>query len=310
MAKHFIKSNAVPVMLLVGSLFSTIVSSAQDKPAMPPLVASFNQAMVTAPPASYGFDPFYQKYTDAFGIPIVSSKNVSDDALLIARDMINYMLVNRPDIRAGMIKLNARLSIIGKSEMQTDLPECRDWKKPAPDDRRLTPAERASYNQPGGIASMTDRGYWDQRARGMGGIQTSCAEENLLGYPGTRYFGENIMVHEFSHNIMAVLQKIDPEIIKEINAAYQAAKAKGMYKDQYAINTVAEYWAEGTQWWFWSNMEFYDGSTRLQSPDDLKAYDPVLYGIFTKVYAGHHIPGDVYYGRNTNNKTYKAGQTL
>jgi hypothetical protein len=262
------------------------------------LVTSFSQTMLTTPPTSHNLDPYYKKYADAFGIPVISSENVSDDALLVARDIINYMLLKRPDIREGMIKLGARLSIIGKNEMQTDLPECRDWKKPTITDGRLTPYERENYNKPGGIGSMTDRGYWDQRARGMGGIQTSCAEENLLGIPGTRYYGENIMVHEFSHNVMAVLQRIDKDFVKESYAAYEAAKAKGLYKNQYAINTVAEYWAEGSQWWFWSNFEFFDGTTRVQSPDDLKAYDPTLYALFEKVYPGHHIPGDVYYGKN------------
>lgn len=109
-----------------------------------------------------------------------------------------------------MIKLGARLSIIGKNEKQTDLTECKDWKKPTLEDSRLTALERDNYFKSGGIASMTDRGYWNQRARGMGGIQTSYAEENLLGIPGTRYFGENIMVHEFSHNVMTVLQTIEP----------------------------------------------------------------------------------------------------
>ncbi|EHQ30632.1 hypothetical protein [Mucilaginibacter paludis] len=287
--------------LLVNSLCHAQTQLTDKKP----LIPSFDKAIITKPPLSLGFDPFYQKYTDAFGIPVIASENVSDDALLVARDIINYMLLKRPDVRAGMIKLNARLSIIGKAEMQTDLPECRDWKKPDFNDERLTPGERANYYKPGGIASMTDRGYWNQRARGMGGLQTSCAEENLLGYPGTKYFGENIMVHEFSHNVMAVLESVDPDLVKEIHAAYQSAKEKGLYKGQYAINTVAEYWAEGTQWWFWSNMEFYDGTTRVQSPDDLKAYDPVLYSIMEKVYAGHHIPGDVYYGLNVNNQTYK-----
>lgn len=78
-----------------------------------------------------------------------------------------------------------------------------------------------------------------------------------------------------------------------IEQAYAAAKEKGLYKGLYAINTEAEYWAEGTQWWFWSNYEFYDGATRVQSPDDLKAYDPVLYGILERVYSGHHIPAAV-----------------
>jgi hypothetical protein len=179
-----------------------------------------------------------------------------------------------------------------------DLPERSTWTKPAKDDRRLTDGERANYDKPGGIGSKTPVEYWNNRARGMGGNITSAAEENIMGYPGTKYYGEHILVHEFSHNVMSALQRADPALFAEIQPAYAAAKAAGKYKGQYAINTVAEYWAEGSQWWFWSNIEFYDGETRVQTPDDLKAYDPALYGILDKVYGGHHIPADVYYGKN------------
>ena len=212
--------------------------------------------------------------------------------------IINYMLLKRPDIRAVLVQRKARVLVMAESEMETDLPERRDWKKPTPTDPRLTPGERENYDKPGGIGSMSDREYWNKRARGMGGIVTSCAEENLLGYPGTRYYGENILVHEFSHMMMTGLRFADSALFAEIRPAYEAAKAKGMYKGQYAINTVAEYWAEGTQWWFWSNYEFYDGDTRIQSPEDLKTYDPTLYHILERVYAGHHIPADVYHGKN------------
>jgi hypothetical protein len=269
----------------------------------PPIIGSYDKLIITKPPVELHLDTFYQKYADAYGIPVIASAKVSDDALLVARDIINYMLVKRPDIRAEMLKMNAKLSILGRTEMQSDLPECRNWKKPTIDDRRLTPGERNNYDKPGGIASMTDHQYWDQRARGMGGIWTSCAEENLLGIPGTRYFGENIMVHEFSHNIMGALGHIDPDAVRQVKEAYQAAKDKGLYKGQYAINTVAEYWAEGTQWWFWSNIEFHDGDIRVQTPDDLKSYDPTLYAILDKVYASHHIPCDVFYGRNLNGRS-------
>ncbi len=280
----------------------------------PPIVTSFEAAMITAPPESLGLDPFYKKYTDAFGIPVVSSEKVDDAALLMARDIVNYMLLKRPDIRAVMVEKRSRLLVMDQTEGETALPERRDWKKPAIDDRRLTSGERDNYNRPGGIASMTDQEYWDGRARGMGGNITSCAEENLLGLPGTRYFGEHITVHEFSHNVMSALRTAEPALFAEIQPAYEAAKAKGLYRDtrgreQYAINTVAEYFAEGTQWWFWSNIEFYDGTTkaRVQSPDDLKIYDPTLYGILDRIYAGHHIPGDVYYGKNLRPATKPGG---
>lgn len=262
------------------------------------LIKDYAQAMIAPPPASLALDTFYKKHIDAIGIPLVSSNKVPDAALLIGRDIVNYMLARRPDIRAELVRRKARVLIMAETEMETDLPERSNWKKPTREDRRLTPGERENYDKPGGIASMTDREYWNKRARGMGGTVTSCAEENLLGYPGTRYYGENILVHEFSHNMMGALRNADSALFAEIQPAYEAAKAKGMYKGQYAINTVAEYWAEGTQWWFWSNYEFYDGETRIQTPDDLKAYDPALYSILERVYPGHHNPADVYYGRN------------
>jgi hypothetical protein len=275
-----------------------LAQAVQEKTQPVKLVASYAAAMVTAPPATLKVDTFYKKYADAFGIPIVSSGKVPDDALLMARDIVNYMLVKRPDVRSTLISRGARVLVMAQTEMETDLPERSNWKKPAKNDPRLTPGERDNYDKPGGIASMSDREYWNRRARGMGGNVTSCAEENLLGYPGTRYYGENILVHEFSHNIMGALRTADPELYKEIGIAYDSAKSKGLYKGQYAINTVAEYWAEGTQWWFWSNFEFYDGQTRVQTPDDLKAYDPTLYAILDRVYQSHHVPADVYYSRN------------
>lgn len=288
------------LLLIPGFLGASLCGFSQSAPdgARKKMVKSFSGAVIATPPAELKLDTFYKKYTDAFGIPVVSSYKVPDDALLVARDIINYMLLKRTDIRTALIKQGARLLIMAETEMETDLPERSNWKKPTREDRRLTPGERDNYDKPSGIASMSDKEYWNKRARGMGGTITSCAEENILGYAGTRYYGENILVHEFSHNIMSAIRVADTVMLRRINTAYTNAKEKGMYKGQYAINTVAEYWAEGTQWWFWSNYEFYDGDKRIQSPDDLKAYDPDLYALLDEVYWGHHIPADVYYGKN------------
>jgi hypothetical protein len=293
----------LPLLLAANALvvsdqgFSAARPPAQERRPKPE-VEDYTKAMVIAPPAALGLDPFYKKYSDAFGIPIVSSEKVPDAALLMMRDIVSYMLAKRPDIRAVMVERKSRVIVMAQTEMQTDPPEYREWKKPARDDRRLTPRERENYDKPGGIGSMTDQEYWNRRARGMGGNITSCAEENVLGYPDTRYYGEHIGVHEFSHNVMSALRTADPLLYQEIQDAYAAAKQKGLFKGHYAENTAGEYFAEGTQWWFWSNYEWFDGETRLQTPDDLKAYDPRLYAILDKIYAGHHIPADVYYGRN------------
>lgn len=260
------------------------------------LIQSYAGYTISTPPDFLKADTsFYKKYCDAQGIPILSSDKTPDEALLVARDIVNYMLAKRTDISESLVQKGARVLIIAFAEGEMDLPERRNWKKPAPDDRRLTPGEREKYDKPGGIGSMDDRTYWNGRARGMGGTLTSCAEENLLGYPATRYYGENILVHEFSHNIMGAIRTVDPDLYAEIGKAYEAAKAVGMYKGQYAINTKEEYWAEGSQWWFGSNFPFDDGNQHiLKGPNDLKNYDRVLYGLLEKIYKPERIPADVY----------------
>ncbi|HEX6937809.1 MAG TPA: hypothetical protein VF158_00245 [Longimicrobiales bacterium] len=272
----------------------------RPRPREDALVRDYLAAVVTRPPEAVirRFDldtTFYAKYADATGIPILASARVPDEALVVARDIVNHMLAARPDLRADVIVRGGRVGVMAVTEMTTDIPEQRDWKKPAYDDPRLTDRERERYYQPGGIASMTDREYWNRRARGMGGTFTTCAEENILGYPGTRYFGENILVHEFSHSIMTSVRRVDPALYAELEAAYAEARAKGMYGRHYAMNTLAEYWAEGTQWWFGSNYPATFDGQRVWTPEEFQRYDPKLYGILARVYPDHHIPMDVYH---------------
>jgi hypothetical protein len=300
-----VKALLMPALVVVAVAQLTVQQDPVARPANPvppaekPIVENYNTFTIGPVPGSLGYDAtFYKKYVDAHGIPIISSEKVPDAALLMARDIVIYMLGNRPDIRAEMVARKYRVGIMAVTEMTTDIPEQRDRKKPGPGDSRLTRGERENYDKPGGIGSQSDKEYWDKRARGLGGVYTTGAEENILGYPGTRYYGEHILVHEWSHGIMSAIRSADPPLHAEIQTAYKEAIARGQYKGHYAETTANEYWAEGTQWWFWSNYEWFDGTTRLQTPDDLKAYDPKLFELLGRVYMGHHIPADIYHGRN------------
>ena len=143
--------------------------------------------MVGPLPASLPYDrTFYKKHVDAHGIPVIASNKVPDAALLLARDIVTYMLAGRPDLRKEMIARGYRVGVMAQTEMTTDIPEQRDRKKPSRDDPRLTRGERENYDKPGGIGSISDKQYWDARARGLGGVYTTGAEENILGYPNTR----------------------------------------------------------------------------------------------------------------------------
>ena len=260
-----------------------------------PLLYDYLSQNVQTPTSDMRVDPFYKKWVDAGGIPILSSEKVPDAALLVARDIVNHMLLKRTDIRQAFVAERFHVGVMAQSESTTDIPEHRDLKKPALTAQNLTAGERANYAR---IAAMTDKQYWDGRARGLGGNPTTCAEENLLGYPGTRYYGENIFVHEFSHAIMRNIKTADPKLYDQIVQAYNDAMQLGLYKGTYSETNANEYWAEGTQTWFWSNFEFRDGDKVIYTPGDLRAYDPKLYDLLGQVYPDHHILMDVYYQKH------------
>jgi hypothetical protein len=254
------------------------------------LIASYVTAQLGPVPPSLGVNPFYKKYVDAQGIPVISSERVPDDALLVMRDIIISMLANRPDIRKQMIARRWRTGVIAETEMTADIPEYANNKRPGVD--RSEPVTQA------------DRDYHAWRSRGLGGNPTTGAEENLLGYPGTRYYGEHIFVHEFGHAIMSNLRAIEPETGAAIQAAYDAAKSAGKYivasngRPHYAMTNAGEYWAEGVQWWFFSNYgECFTGNVRVDTPDEFKAYDPTLYELLGRVFDTHRIPMDVFHGK-------------
>jgi len=264
---------------------------AAARPREAPLITDYLLASVGPVPESLGFHAFYKKYTDALGIPVISSEKVPDAALLVARDIVNTMLAGRPDLREAMMARNWRVGVMAETEITGDIPEHADRKRPgAP---------------PGEPPNEEDRQYWARRARGLGGNPTTGAEENLLGYPGTRYFGEHILVHEFSHAIMGGgVRTADPKLYEEIRAAYDAAMAAGKYtyddgRKHYATTNANEYWAEGAQWWFWSNYgECFAGNVKVESPADLEAYDPTLYALLGRVFKTHRIPMDIYHAKN------------
>ncbi|TGX56356.1 glycoside hydrolase [Sphingomonas gei] len=251
-------------------------------------------APVGPPPTALKLDSFYVKSTDANGIPISSSLAVPDEALRSARRMMVAMLARRADIARELVRAGQRVMVMGVDEQTLDVPEQRDWKKPAIDDPRLTRCERKHYDER--IGRLTDAEYWGRRARGMGGLLTSAATENLLAIPGTKYYGETILVHEFSHAILYAVQAVDPALYTRVERAYAAAQDKELWTGEYGATTVQEYWAEGTQFWFNSNKLAVIDGVRILSDKDLARRDPALAAVLRAVYGERHrLPGDPFY---------------
>jgi hypothetical protein len=225
-----------------------------------PLLAADLQ--VAAPPAELKLDPVYTKHISANGYPIVASAKVDDYALKEAAYLVNMMLAKRPDVREAMIGSGSRLIVMAHDEFTTDVPE----------HSQLKPKE-----------------YWDARARGLGGSETdpvcSCGEENLLCFVGDPYSTENILIHEFAHNIhLRGMVRVDPTFDKRVKEAYDAAMKQGLWKGKYGSTNHHEYFAEGVQSWFDNNRENDHDHNHVNTRAELLEYDPGLAALCKEVF--------------------------
>jgi alpha-L-arabinofuranosidase len=210
-------------------------------------------------------EDFFSKAVYYRGIPIKSSKEVVDEALLAARDRLTIMLANLPGVCENLRAAHAELHIIGRNQVTSDLPEWRFEKgKPLPEYNGLT---------------------IDQRTRGMGGRISSCGEENLLKLEKDRYSGRDICVHEFSHCIYQF--GIPRDVRNRFRRQYKASLAKGLWDKAYAASNDDEFFAELAMWYFGTHGDLHmTGPKPANGPAGLKAYDPEAFALFDDFFSG------------------------
>lgn len=217
---------------------------------------------LSRPPADWGLSPFYTKHVSLNGFPVLGSAKVSDYALFEAAYIVDRMLADRPKILEALTAARVRLAVMAFDERTIDIPEHSD----------LTPAT-----------------YWNRRARGLGATRqrpaVSCAEENLLGFPGDPYSTENILVHEFAHAIHEMgMSRLDRTFDDRLRLAFEAAKAEGLWQGTYAMTNRSEYFAEGVQSWFDTNRPPDDQHNEIDTREELQKYDPRLSALILEVF--------------------------
>ena len=247
--------------ITLACLFASILFVNAQKKEMPPCV-------ITSPPKELNLDPFYKKYVDCNGIPIISSWRVPDSCLVQAYKTLYAMTSMLPKkVLKSMVDYGTKVGVMARYEGTTDIPEHHFY-----------------------INDTTLN--WDVRCRGLEGTLeiplTTCAEENILAYQIDKYHAEDILIHEFAHSIHLIgLNRIDPKIDQKIQKLMDQAIAEGKYKNTYALENFIEYWAEGVQNWFNVNAEMPmpDGKHNwVNTREDLKKYDPRLYKFLSKYF--------------------------
>ena len=206
------------------------------------------------PPPSLGLDPYYGKYLDAGGVAIVSSLRVPDQALLSARNTLNEMLSDRPDLLATMVELGIRVAIWDEHAVSSDLPE---------------------YNH--------DMQH-DAKALGLfNGIVASTGVESVLCYDTMPEPGFDWLVHELAHAVQAAVehQPGGDRFRERLQDIYDDAGPR--WEWTYAGTNPHEFWAELVASWFGlQNAKNYWHD--VNSPAELEALEPALAALIREVF--------------------------
>ncbi len=248
------KSSLALIQILAVFAFTISLRAAGTRPAI----------LILDPPEK----AFFSKVLDYHGIPIKAHLSVSNEALYAAYDRLSVLLTNQPVVLINLVAAGAELHIIGRDEVTTDLPEWRhDKGKPLEEYHGLTR---------------------DQRTRGMGGLLTSCGEENLLKLEKDRYRGRDICLHEFAHCIRNY--GIPREVRTRFDEQFRHSLAASLWRDSYAGSNPDEFFAELTMWYFGTHGDLHmTGPKPENGQAGLKKYDPKAFALLDEFYSGRMI---------------------
>ena len=189
-----------------------------------------NHISITHPPGSLDVSPIYQKYMNASGAHILALSDVSDQAMIQARDILYGMVSTRPDLLAAMTGTGLRIIIFDdRTTSLPQLPEFKEW--PLAEQRT------------GGFA-VDGSGY------------TVAAPERYLQCG-------RLLIHEIAHAVDYAVQTLDSQFSARRDAAYRNALEAGLWEGEYAVTDKHEYWAVAVEYWFHSETL----ATRLSRKD-------------------------------------------
>ena len=222
--------------------------------------------------STWRLDPFYTRYGNADGIPIVATDEPEDEAIRRACQVVMDLSSKVANARETMRTNRVYFIMMAKTEKTVQTPEYRS------------------------------RGDLDARARGFGNNPGLCAEENVMCDRTTdRWRGESICVHEYAHVMhLYVWNRTDPQFNSKVTAAYDnAVRTMRLYGNTYAASNATEYFGEIVQDWYNTNLEASASGNgvhnHINTRAELEEYDPMGYALLEEVLPDVPAYKDCYY---------------
>ena len=258
------------------------------------------QPSVIAPPEKFKFDPFYKKFTWAREFPILGSAKVSDEALLKANDTIRKMFAYRHDLLKALINDKAKVVVLAKGELLTDLPEFADERA------KSSPAVSRHFDYTSDkkvivVPEENTLGGFDDPAAGRC-LLVGLMAKAVFFVAASREVDERFATvrrdsQQYEQRLIwdkssEPIPRMDVQFDLRMREAFDTAIKQGLWKGTPAARNSAEYWAAGVEAYFDAAGRGFPpvGTPRpITTREALQTYDPNLFKIVdeTMLYDGH-----------------------
>ncbi len=244
------------------------------------------QPSVFPPPPKFKIDPYYSKFTYAREFTVLGSKQVSDEALLKANDIIRKMFAYRHDILKALIADGARLVVLGRDERLSDLPEFKEVKnRPGFDELRFL-----DYSPELKLMVVPEENVLCLMSDPLAGkcLVVTVFAKALYRHTGLRPVDPDFDRQRNKQQYELRVKRMDIDFDARLGKIHQDATGKGLWKGTPAAHSRVEYWAAGVEAYFDAAGAGFPPALAdrpITSREALKAYDPDLYALVDETMA-------------------------
>ena len=235
-------------------------------------------------------EAFYTKYINAGGIAIIGNDDTADKHLVEAQRAVLVMTSKFPELRDRLSLEHREFYLIlkGPATPWRYVPEIlRDYKH-IDGDYELIAA--GGCNQGYCFSGVNEVHRRLEEDEPCGDRVCRC----FLGYcyvvvddPRYRQVYLETFVHEFAHALHGEMSRLDLSFNDRLKSAYAQAHELKTWSGLYADTNYSEYWAEGTEFWFYGTTLSDDFEI---TREELKERDPLLYQLLSKWYPDVSLP--------------------
>lgn len=161
---------------------------------------------------------FYQRYTEAYGIPIVGSNKVSNNAMKRACYVLRFFLADRNDLKEAFFKRNVRIVVMAITETLVIVPE-------------YSALHTSVWNNVRGLSATRN-------------VPLITVSDENVQCSNDKFKLEDMLVHELAYSVVS-LNALSEQQRRRLEYYYEGAKNTVPWSQTFALADIKEYFASG-----------------------------------------------------------------